>query len=152
MKPKNYYMGGGVGLSKHELNAFDAALLSAKVGNYNLVRVSSILPPQATKRDFVSLQQGSILYTAYSTMLSNKDKQTISSGVGVAVPHNLLLPGVIMEYSTHNNKQVVRGKLQEMLEIAMIQRGVTEYSTDFFVIDAIVDDLFTCTFAFVSIW
>ena len=39
-------LSGGIGEGATELDAFDAALCDAGVGNYNLVCVSSILPPK----------------------------------------------------------------------------------------------------------
>ena len=148
----NYYIGGGVGFAKNELNAFDAALLESKVGNYNLVRISSILPPNSIKKEDVSLPQGSFLHTAYSTISYGKEGQIIASGVGVAIPKNRSLPGVIMEYSTLHNRQVVKTKLQEMLKFAMDIRGITDYFTDFFIIDTTSKKDFTCSFACVAIW
>ena len=43
--PTRYFMAHGCAEGVTELNAFDAALLRAGVGDTNLVRVSSILPP-----------------------------------------------------------------------------------------------------------
>lgn len=148
----NYFIGGGIGYAVNKLNAFDAALLSAKVGNYNLVKVSSILPPHAVKQNSISVQQGSILHTAYSTLLCDERNQIISSGVGIAIPDKRLLPGVIMEHSSYYDKQTTRLKLEEMLAIAMNLRGIKEYSTEYFVIDAVVEDIFACTFSCVSLW
>ena len=41
---KNYTIVSGVGKGLTSLSAFDNALLNAGVGDYNLVKVSSILP------------------------------------------------------------------------------------------------------------
>lgn len=148
----NYYLGGGVGFAKTELNAFDAALLSAKVGNFNLVKISSILPPYAIKKSSVSVQLGAVLHTAYATLLCDKQGQVISSGIGIAIPNDRSLPGVIMEYSSFHEQHTTRQKLQEMLITAMNIRGIIDYSTDYFVIDTVVNDFITCTFSCVSIW
>jgi pyruvoyl-dependent arginine decarboxylase (PvlArgDC) len=43
---KECCMSKGVGVSKKGLPSFDRALLEAGVGNYNLVRLSSILPAE----------------------------------------------------------------------------------------------------------
>ena len=42
--PTEYRLSSGTGTSPHELVAFDNALLSAGISNYNLLKVSSILP------------------------------------------------------------------------------------------------------------
>ena len=45
--PKRFFLTSGSGEASTELNAFDAALLAAKIGDTNLVKLSSILPPRA---------------------------------------------------------------------------------------------------------
>lgn len=42
---RHYTLVGGSGEGATRLNAFDAALLDAGVGNTNLIKLSSILPP-----------------------------------------------------------------------------------------------------------
>ena len=44
-----------------ELNAFDNALLAAGIGNINLVKVSSILPPDTEMVDLPQLRPGAIV-------------------------------------------------------------------------------------------
>jgi len=64
----------GKGASENGLPSFDRALLDAGVGNYNLVRLSSILPAGCKwidAKDIAShIKEGSLLPTAYSTMKS----------------------------------------------------------------------------------
>jgi len=43
--PSQFFMVAGKGDSEYALNAFDLALLDAGIGNLNLIKVSSILPP-----------------------------------------------------------------------------------------------------------
>ena len=52
------------------LNAFDNALLAAGIGNINLVKVSSILPPEAEVVDLPRLRPGAIVPTAFAAMTS----------------------------------------------------------------------------------
>ena len=48
------------------LNAFDNALLAAGIGNVNLVKVSSIVPPDVDIVDLPKIKPGSIVPTAYA--------------------------------------------------------------------------------------
>ena len=50
-----YTLVSGIGTGSTVLNAFDAALLSAGVGNFNLLRVSSILPPHSTEERCINV-------------------------------------------------------------------------------------------------
>ena len=42
------YVAPGIGTGPTKLSAFDAALNDAGVANYNLIRLSSVIPPNAT--------------------------------------------------------------------------------------------------------
>ena len=44
------YVAGGVGVAPTEMAAYDAALTDSNLHNYNLVRVSSVIPAEATLR------------------------------------------------------------------------------------------------------
>lgn len=101
-----WYIGTGTGCAKNALVAFDKALLDAGVGNYNLVRLSSILPAKAISGTAGELrkevQDGSLLPTAYSTISSDVEGETIVSTIGVGLPADKTQVGVIMEYSAKN--------------------------------------------------
>ena len=45
--PKQVILTSGVGVGSTEINAYDNALLNAGVGDYNLVKVTSVLPAGA---------------------------------------------------------------------------------------------------------
>src|SRR6266545_2206073 len=80
------------------LNAFDNALLAAGIGNVNLVRVSSIVPPDVDIVDLPQIKPGSIVPTAYAAITSETPGETITAGVGYALPEDRTKAGVIMEY------------------------------------------------------
>lgn len=52
-----YTMVSGVGYGKTKLTAFDNALQYAKVGDYNLIKVSSILPPKAKEANKIVVEK-----------------------------------------------------------------------------------------------
>ena len=97
--PKHYSIVSGVGESEYELVAFDKALLASGIGNYNLVKVSSIVPPNCEFVDHVNLPKGSILYAAYATKIV-KEGQIGSTAVAVAFPKKKGENGVIFESSS----------------------------------------------------
>ena len=45
MVPKYAFVTKGIGISKEKLTSFEMALRDADIAQYNLVRVSSIMPP-----------------------------------------------------------------------------------------------------------
>jgi len=44
--PKKIVLTSGVGIGLRKLNAFDNALLNVGIGNFNLLRALSIIPPK----------------------------------------------------------------------------------------------------------
>ncbi|MBI3007466.1 MAG: pyruvoyl-dependent arginine decarboxylase, partial [candidate division NC10 bacterium] len=66
--PTCYALAVGAAEGETELNAFDNALLQAGIGNVNLVRVSSIVPPKAAFCPEVALPPGALVPTAYATI------------------------------------------------------------------------------------
>jgi arginine decarboxylase len=68
------------------LNAFDNALLAAGIGNINLIKVSSILPPEVPVIELPKIKPGAIVPTAYAAMTSETPGETVAAAVGYAVP------------------------------------------------------------------
>ena len=64
------------------LNAFDNALLAAGIGNVNLIKVSSIVPPDVDIVDLPEIKPGALVPTAYAAMTSTTPGQIIAAGVG----------------------------------------------------------------------
>ncbi|MFQ5898152.1 MAG: pyruvoyl-dependent arginine decarboxylase [Candidatus Methylomirabilia bacterium] len=107
------------------LNAFDNALLSAGLGNVNLLKISSIIPPDV---DFVALPQikpGSLIPTAYAAITSQVPGELISAAVGYALPADRTKAGVIMEYHDVAPKAEAEQAVRQMLEEAFSVRGET---------------------------
>jgi arginine decarboxylase len=100
------------------LNAFDNALLVAHIGNVNLVKISSIIPPDV---DIVSLPQikpGAMVPTAYAAITSETPGETITAAVGYAVPEDRTKAGVIMEYHDRADRLTAETAVRAMLEEA----------------------------------
>ncbi len=128
MIARRYCISSGVGVSKNGLPSFDKALIEAGVGNYNLVRLSSILPAECEQVDVLSLpdclQEGSLLPTAYATITSDTEGDTIISTIGVGIPVDKSKVGVIMEYSAKNiEKDNALRILHDMIQEAFDVRG-----------------------------
>mgnify|MGYP000855221642 CR=1 FL=1 len=97
--PTRYFLTAGSGEASTELNAFDAALLDAGVGDTNLIKMSSILPPGATLVEKHPLVRGAFVPLAYGDRVSDVPGQIISAAVAVGIPEEPLESGLIMECS-----------------------------------------------------
>jgi arginine decarboxylase len=107
------------------LNAFDNALLAAGIGNINLVKVSSILPPEVPVVELPKIKPGAIVPTAYAAMTSAVPGETIAAAVGYAVPDDPAKNGVIMEFHGHGTRAGAEESIRAMLEEAFRVRGET---------------------------
>jgi len=121
--PTRYFLTAGCAEGRSHLNAFDNALLNAGIGNVNLVRISSILPPGARYDPQIVLPRGSLVPTAYGCIISDVPGELIAAAVGVAVTEDGF--GVIMEFADRCSLEAARKAVDEMLDEAFARRGLT---------------------------
>ncbi len=105
-----------------ELNAFDNAILKAGIGNLNLLRVSSILPPGARLVDKLTIAPGSLVPTAFGTIADERPGELISAAI--AVGRSTDTYGVIMEFSGHCGRAEAEARARAMVEEAFAVRGL----------------------------
>ena len=105
------------------LNAFDNALLAAGIGNINLVRISSILPPGVDLVSLPRVRPGAIVPTAYAAMTSEVPGEVVAAAVGWARPVDPAKNGVIMEFHDKATRVEAERMITQMLEEAFRVRG-----------------------------
>jgi arginine decarboxylase len=105
------------------LNAFDNALLAAGIGNVNLVRISSILPPGVSVVSLPRLRPGAIVPMAYAARTSEVPGEVVAAAAGWAVPEDPRLNGVIMEFHDKATREEAERTITTMLEAAFRSRG-----------------------------
>lgn len=151
--PKNYIIRTGVGHASHRLGAFDRALILAGVCDYNLIKVSSILPPECEMKNTISLAKGAILPSAFASICSNILGECISAAVAIGIPVNRSDVGVIMEHSSYNCKEETEKQVREFAEIAMNDRNIlVEKVVSCSIQIKVETEDFYCAFATVSMW
>lgn len=121
--PTRYFMAHGSAEGVTELNAFDAALLRAGVGDTNLVRVSSILPPGCEEIEPPPLPPGALVPAAYASVTSSVPGEVITAAVAVALPEDEARPGLIMEHHGRAPRARVEEEARRMAEAGMAHRG-----------------------------
>jgi len=120
--PTQYALAAAAATGRTRLTAFDRALLGAGVGNLNLVRVTSVLPPGAVHRDRLDLPPGSLCPIAYGTISSGVAGQTISAAVAVGISQDSF--GMIMEFSGECSREEAEKVVRGMVEEAFASRGL----------------------------
>ncbi|MBS4026880.1 MAG: arginine decarboxylase, pyruvoyl-dependent [Clostridia bacterium] len=124
--PKKYFLTSGFAEGESELTAFDRALLSAGIGNINLLKVSSILPPGAQYAPGMELPLGALVPTAYGAIICTEPGTIIAAAVAVGISPDSF--GVIMELVGKFNKEEAETKIRAMVResFAMRQMDLVE--------------------------
>lgn len=150
---ENYILTSGIGHGNFKLTSFDDALISSGVFNYNLVKVSSILPAHATLKDRIELKEGSVLFTAYSSISSNIKGEQLATAIAVGIPEDSEKPGIIMEHSLNSTKEQVIKDITAMVKEAMGKRGYIIKEIKVVAVEALSEGKeFVTAYAGLSMW
>lgn len=119
-----FYICSSVGAGTSILNSFDNALFNSGIANYNLLKVSSILPPYCAREKVVDMAEGSLLYTAYASKCTREKDEIISAAIAVGLPDDSEKIGVIMEFSGNCSMDKAKNKVSAMVVEAMKNRRI----------------------------
>lgn len=124
MVAKNVFFVKGTGYHYSKLVSLEQALRSAGIEKYNLVKVTSILPPdciEITKDEgLAKLAPGQILHAVLSYTSSNKKDQTCAASIGVAKPKNQGDYGYLSEHHAFDEHPEKIGAFAERLATEML--------------------------------
>jgi len=121
--PTKYFLVSGASEGYTSLNAFDGALLKAGIGNTNIVKMSSIVPPHCKLVTPITLPLGALVPAAYASITSDVPGEIISAGVAVALPEEEGKNGLIMEYSATGDRNKIEEIVRNMAVEGMKLRG-----------------------------
>lgn len=113
-RPAKFTLVAGAAEGKTALTAFDKALLASGIGNVNLIRLSSILPPDLSYTEHLEIPPGSLVPAAYGSIICDKAGELISAAVGIAMASKDDY-GVIMEFAGKGSKDESEAKIKDML-------------------------------------
>lgn len=147
--PTRYSLVSGVAEGATPLTAFDQALLHAGIGNLNLLKVSSILPPDAVFVARLAIPPGSLVPVAFATLTSEVPGDRIAAAV--AVGHGPGTHGVIMETSGHLSREEIEQRITAMVEEAFAVRRLPLARVEVVAVEHRVERL-GCVFAAVPLW
>ena len=148
-----YKLTSGVGKGIYQLVAFDAALIGAGISNYNLLKVSSILPPASQKEEHISVVEGSPLLIAYGAISSNTLGEKIAAAVGVGIPVNPKQVGVIMEFAGKCSADEAKKQVVDMVRIGMLNHGIPYKEIETSCVEAVVsDDKWVSVISAIPLW
>jgi arginine decarboxylase len=115
---KEIFLTKGVGRHRERLSSFELALRDAGIAHYNLVQVSSILPPHCKiiprPAGLKKMTPGQIAFVVMSRNDTIEPSRLISAAVGVAIPKDPTQVGYLTEHH----------------DWGMTERKAAEYSED----------------------
>ena len=122
--PRRVFFTRGLGKHKEKLNSFELALRNAGIERYNLVSVSSILPPKckiiSREKGLALLEPGQIVFTVISKNSSNEPGRLVASAIGCAIPIDENNYGYLSEHSSFGQRERVAGEYAEDLAAEML--------------------------------
>ena len=122
--PRSVFFTKGVGHHREKLASFEAALRDAGIASYNLVRVSSIFPPDcriiSRRRGLDLLTPGQITFVVMSDNATNEPHRLVCASVGVATPKDPTKYGYLSEYHSFGERSRKAGDYAEDLAAQML--------------------------------
>jgi arginine decarboxylase len=115
LMPKKVFFTTGTGKHREMLESFEMALRDAGIEKFNLVTVSSILPPGCEvvekEEGLKSLVPGGIVFTVMSRNSSNEPSRRIAAAIGCAMPERPLEDfGYISEHHSYGESDECAGQ------------------------------------------
>lgn len=122
--PKYIFFTRGVGHHREKLRSFEYALENAGIAKYNLVSVSSIIPPQCKiipkEKGLKTLQDGQILFGVFAKCRSNENRRLLAASIGCALPSDKNTYGYISEHDGYGQTAEEAGEYAEDLAASML--------------------------------
>jgi arginine decarboxylase len=122
--PKEIFLTKGVGRHKEKLSSFEEALRSAGIAPFNLVKVSSIFPPNckiiSKAAGLKKMKSGQIVFCVMSENSTNEANRQLAASVGLAVPSDKTKYGYISEHHSFGQTDEVAGDYAEDLAAQML--------------------------------
>jgi len=147
--PKKFTLVSGAAEGTTPLNAFDNALLASGIGNLNLLRVSSILPPNAELVEKLDIPPGTLTPTAYGYITSTTPGEEIAAAVGIGFSEDTY--GVIMEWEGKGTAADAEAEVRRMVEEAFRVRNLPLKKVMVKAVSHRVERC-GCAFAAVALW
>jgi len=124
MVPKKLFFTKGVGRHKERLSSFELALRDAGIASQNLVRVSSIFPPNCKliprKEGLKYLSPGEVVFSVIAENSTREPHRLLVSSIGVAIPADRNAYGYLSEHHSFGETEDQAGEYAEELAAEML--------------------------------
>jgi arginine decarboxylase len=124
MTPKKVFFTKGVGRHKEKLASFELALRDAGIEKFNLVTVSSILPPNCKivtkEKGLQELQAGEIVHCVLARNETNENNRLVVASIGCGIPADSNAYGYLSEHHSYGETDEKAGEYAEDLAASML--------------------------------
>jgi arginine decarboxylase len=124
MVPKRVFFTKGVGKHRERLTSFELALRDAGIASQNLVRVSSIFPPQckllSRTQGLKYLHHGEVAFAVVAENSTREPHRLLAASIGVAIPADRNTYGYLSEHHSFGEKEEAAGDYAEELAAEML--------------------------------
>lgn len=122
--PQRLFFTKGVGTSRDALRSFEQALRDARIEKYNLVHVSSILPPNCeivpAHEGIEALHPGQIVFCVLARSTTDEPHRLLAASIGCAIPANPEMYGYLSEHHAFGQNEKQAGDYAEDLAASML--------------------------------
>ena len=124
MVPKKIFLTKGVGKHRERLTSFELALRDAGIASQNLVRVSSIFPPNCKliprSQGLQHLSHGEIVFSVVAENSTREPHRLVASSIGLAIPADRTTYGYLSEHHSFGETEDAAGDYAEELAAEML--------------------------------
>jgi len=124
MVPKRIFLTKGVGKHRERLTSFELALRDAGIASQNLVRVSSIFPPQcklvSRSQGQQYLHHGEVVFAVVAENSTREPHRLLAASIGVAIPADRNTYGYLSEHHSFGEREEAAGDYAEELAAEML--------------------------------
>jgi arginine decarboxylase len=124
MVPKRIFLTKGVGKHKERLTSFELALRDAGIAAQNLVRVSSIFPPNckliSRKEGTKFLYPGEVTFAVVAENSTREPHRLTAASIGLAIPADRSTYGYLSEHHSFGEPDDIAGEYAEELAAEML--------------------------------
>lgn len=134
--PREVFLIRGVGRHKEKLTSFELALRNAEIAQFNLVRVSSIFPPECkvikSIEGLSKLKAGQVVHCVMSEASSNEPHRLMVASVGLSIPADRSMYGYLSEHHAYGQTDAKAAEYAEDLAAEMLATilNVSDFDPD----------------------
>ena len=126
--PSRLFLTRGVGRHREKLISWEISLHDARISSFNLVRVSSIFPPNCKlvgrEEGLNALVPGQVVFAVISTNSTPEPGRLIAASIGLATPRDTNRHGYLSEHHSFGETAATAGNHAESVAAQMLSASL----------------------------